>query len=85
MKFKKMQELKNFLGKRAQRFLPLVALLLLSVVGYSQQKITGTIIDDAGFALVGVNVLVEGSDRGTATDIDGKFEIMASPNETLLV
>ena len=80
-----MQELKNFLGKRAQRFLPLAALLLLSIVGYSQQKIIGTIIDDTGFGLPGVNVLVDGTSRGTATDIDGKFEIMASPNETLVI
>ncbi|MBK5720083.1 SusC/RagA family TonB-linked outer membrane protein, partial [Dysgonomonas sp. Marseille-P4677] len=37
------------------------------------QKVTGTVIDKDGFALIGVTV--KGGDQGTVTDVDGKFEI----------
>lgn len=37
--------------------------------------ITGTVTDDAGMPLVGVNILVKGTGEGTVTDLDGKFSL----------
>ena len=39
------------------------------------QKITGTVIDDTGEALIGVSLLVKGTTIGTITDIDGNFSL----------
>ena len=35
----------------------------------------GTVLDDEGEPLIGVSVLVEGTNNGTATDIDGNFNL----------
>ncbi len=46
--------------------------------------ITGTITDESsGDALIGVNVLVQGTSRGTVTDFDGNYSIEANEGETL--
>lgn len=50
-------------------------LTLLSVSAIAQPKdISGKVTDDTG-ALIGVTVVVEGTTRGTVTDIDGNFTI----------
>lgn len=49
------------------------------------RKITGNITDTSGEALIGANVMVKGTDRGTATDANGSYELNASNNETLVV
>ncbi len=49
--------------------------VLLSVAAYGQRKISGTVSDQNGEALIGASVLVKGTAIGTATDIDGGFEL----------
>ena len=46
--------------------------------------VSGTIFDEQGNPLPGVNVLVKGTTRGTQTDFDGNFSIQASKDETLV-
>ena len=41
-----------------------------------KRTLYGTVIDaTSGESLVGVNIRVKGSDRGTITDLDGKFKL----------
>lgn len=48
-------------------------------------NITGTVTDDEGEPLIGVNVLVKGSNKGTATDFDGNFSLEdVNENATLV-
>ena len=50
-----------------------------------EQIITGIIKDlDTGEPLIGVNILVKGTSRGTITDFDGKYSIDANEGETLV-
>jgi len=49
-----------------------------------QQQITGTVVDSKGFPLVGVTVLVKGTQRGVATDFDGNYSIEAEAGEALV-
>ena len=52
---------------------------------YGQQKsITGTIQDGFSQPLFGANIIVEGTKRGTISDIDGFYEIQAAEGEVLL-
>ncbi len=44
------------------------------------QRVSGTVTDQSGVALPGVNIVLKGSSQGTVSDIDGKFEIQV-PNE----
>ena len=47
--------------------------------------VTGTVTDQKGEPLLGVNVVVQGTTNGTITDFDGKFSLEVEPNATLLV
>lgn len=52
-----------------------LVLTVLSVTAYAQTTVSGNIVDSEGEALIGVNVLVEGTVLGTITDIDGNFSL----------
>ncbi len=43
--------------------------------GQASSTLTGTVVGEDGLGLIGVNVLVEGSNNGTSTDFDGNFTL----------
>ncbi|SFB96175.1 TonB-linked outer membrane protein, SusC/RagA family [Flagellimonas taeanensis] len=49
-----------------------------------QAIITGKVTDVNGLPLAGVNVIVESTDRGTISDLDGSFRIQVNSGETLV-
>ncbi|MBK5720730.1 TonB-dependent receptor [Dysgonomonas sp. Marseille-P4677] len=51
----------------------------------SQKKVKGKIVDDTGEPIIGASVVVKGTTKGTVTDIDGDFDLEATPGETLLI
>lgn len=54
-------------------------------LSFAQQKtVTGTVTDQNGLPLPGVNIVVEGTDIGTQTDFDGNYSVQASEGQTLL-
>ena len=66
----------------------LVLLLLFIGIGSvtaQNARITGTVKDNTGEAVIGANIKVKDSTGGTITDIDGHFNIEASSNATLVV
>ena len=66
----------------------LVFLLLFIGIGSvtaQNARITGTVKDNTGEAVIGANIKVKDSTGGTITDIDGHFNIEASSNATLVV
>ncbi len=67
--------------------LSMVATLILGCFGaFAQgQRITGTVVDETGNAVIGAAVVVEGTTRGTSTDVSGYYVIVADANETLEV
>ncbi|WP_154855558.1 SusC/RagA family TonB-linked outer membrane protein [Cyclobacterium xiamenense] len=65
----------------------LVTLMLaFPLIGWSQNKtVTGTVVSgEDNLTLPGVNVRVQGTNRGTVTDIDGGYSISVSNEETLV-
>lgn len=60
---------------------------LFASIGSTAQnaKITGTVKDNTGEAVIGANVTVKGGTGGTITDIDGHFSLEAPVNATLVV
>ena len=56
---------------------------LLSISVDAQSIITGSVADDEGEPLVGVSVLVRGTNTGVTTDIDGNFSVNA-PSDAVL-
>jgi len=49
-----------------------------------QRTVTGTVVDDAGVALPGVNIFVKGTGTGVISDVNGKYSITV-PNDAVLV
>jgi len=47
-------------------------------------QVSGTVVDDTGESLIGVNILVKGTSTGTITDLDGKYSIDAPADASLL-
>lgn len=48
-------------------------------------KVTGVVRDATGEPLIGATVKVKGTNRATATDVDGNYSIQAAPGSTLVV
>ena len=68
-----------------KRILLLFFMLLGITMVYSQQVITGTVVDEEDReAIPGVNVIIKGTNSGTVTDMEGNFSINASPDNILV-
>ncbi|OAB76094.1 SusC/RagA family TonB-linked outer membrane protein [Cochleicola gelatinilyticus] len=66
------------------KLLLVVLCLTLVQTAFAQEKaITGTVTDNSGIPLLGVNIIVKGTSNGTQTDFDGNYSITASVGETL--
>ena len=64
-------------------FLVLLLVLLAQITFAQERVVSGTVSDNAGLPIPGVNVLVKGTQTSTQTDFDGKFSIRATPSQVL--
>ncbi len=63
----------------------LVALCLLcATFSFAQQSISGTVNDDQGNPLPGVNVVEKGTNNGASTDFNGNYSITVQDGATLV-
>lgn len=79
---------KTILRQHVFKQLLLYILLVFQITGVAQSvssSVSGTVVDEAGLPLIGVNVVVDGTTLGTITDIDGKFILEVSPESSLKV
>ena len=51
----------------------------------ADSTISGTIVDEEGNPLIGVNILVKETGEGTVSDVDGKFSLNVSENAATLI
>ena len=49
------------------------------------KKITGKVVDKTGEAIIGANVKIQGTDKGTITDLDGNFILEVAPKDVLVI
>ena len=64
---------------RLLSLLSLLALMPTLLVAQSEESVRGRVIDVEGAPVVGASVLVEGTGRGGATDVNGEFAIQGVP------
>jgi TonB-dependent receptor len=63
-----------------QKISMLLLCLLIAIGAMAEGKIAGKVTDEkTGEAIIGATVLVKGTPNGTATDIDGAFNISVAP------
>ncbi|MGQ1891341.1 SusC/RagA family TonB-linked outer membrane protein [Thermophagus sp. OGC60D27] len=68
-----------------QKLKILVFLLILgSYVSAQTKRVTGTVTDETGVTLPGVNVVIQGTTEGTITNIDGQYSIEIEEGSQLL-
>src|SRR6478736_6757922 len=79
--------MKNILYKLTTRIGMIIGFIAFSsVLLLAQEKVvTGTVTDETGAAMPGVNILLKGTAQGTASDTEGKFSISVPNNEATLV
>ena len=69
------------------KFSGILTLLLAFVVQltFAQEKtISGTVSDNSGLPLPGVNIIVKGTSNGTQSDFDGNFTVNANVGQTIV-
>ena len=69
------------------KFSGILTLLLAFVVqlAFAQEKtISGTVSDNSGLPLPGVNIIVKGTSNGTQSDFDGNYTVDANVGQTLV-
>ncbi|NKI25730.1 SusC/RagA family TonB-linked outer membrane protein [Arenibacter sp. 6A1] len=70
--------------KKIHYYLLLTALLCIQGMVAQSKTVTGTVTDDLGAPLPGVNVVEKGTANGVSTDFDGNFSLNV-PNSATLV
>ncbi len=61
-----------------------VALFSCSLAFAQTQRVTGTVLDNLGEPLAGVNIVEKGTTNGTLTDIDGNYALNVAKGKTLV-
>ncbi|MDY0202128.1 MAG: SusC/RagA family TonB-linked outer membrane protein [Tenuifilaceae bacterium] len=67
-----------------QKIIALTVFFIMPFALLSQVLVKGTIVDESNEPLPGVTVIVQGTTRGTFSDLDGKYTIQANPSEALV-
>ena len=62
----------------------LVCLMMLPAMAFAASKVTGTVTDSNGEPLIGVSILVKGTQFGAQTNIDGEYSINANQGDVLM-
>ncbi len=71
-------------NKLLQVALIMLPMLLLSLLSFGQSiKVQGTVTDESGTPMAGVNVVVKGTTNGLITDLNGQYQISADSKSTL--
>lgn len=71
----------------SKKWTVLFLLLLYAAIGQSQtqnQMVTGSIVDEHGIGIPGVNVIVKEKNRGVVTDFDGNYAIVVNQGDVLV-
>lgn len=64
-------------------FLVILSVFMIQSAFAQDKEVSGTVVDEDGAPLPGVNITVEQTDKGTQTDFDGKYTIEVEKGATL--
>src|SRR5687768_15409392 len=57
----------------------------VTTLAHAQTSITGSVTDENGVGMPGVNIIVKATTNGTTSDSDGKFALSVQENDAVLV
>lgn len=72
---------------RKKRIIPMTAIPIEPTIVEEPvlRSITGTVLDEKGLGLPGASILVKGTNQGTTSDINGRFELTVPDKPVVLV
>ncbi|MWB93215.1 SusC/RagA family TonB-linked outer membrane protein [Flavobacterium sp. GA093] len=71
--------------KKMKNFMLIFVVFLVATTTFAQTKtIKGLVTDEKGFPLPGVSILVQGTNKASQSDYDGKYSIEASKGEVVV-
>ena len=71
--------------KAMKNVVMLLATVLFALDVSAQTTISGHVKDDTGEYIIGASVIVKGTQNGTVTDFDGRFQLKCEPGVTLVI
>ncbi len=75
-----------YLNKLAKRASVTLVMSLLCFFAFAQgRKVSGTVKDETGESMIGVNILIKGTTNGTITDVNGNFSLSGVIEKATLV
>ena len=66
------------------RFLTLLLAFVVQMTFAQNQRVTGTVTDEDGLPLPGVNIIIKGTSTGVQTDFDGNYSIESKQGDVLV-
>lgn len=76
----------KLLYKTIMKVLMVIPLLFIWTDGIAQHEVSGTVVDaNTQERLPGVSILIQGTQQGTSTNIDGEFELTTADGQATLV
>lgn len=70
--------------KLINQFLTLLLVLIVQFSFAQEKTISGTITDETGMPLPGVNIVIKNTNKGTQTDFDGNYSVEAQTGDVLV-
>ena len=77
-------QIKIIMKKTLRGFLTLFMVLAVQILFAQEKTITGTVIDEEGLPLPGVNVIEKGTSNGVQTDFDGNYSIKVEEGDVIV-
>jgi TonB-linked SusC/RagA family outer membrane protein len=71
--------------KKEEKPLPAAPTGMIENVNAVDRTLAGTVVDETGSGLPGVSVLIKGTQVGTTTDVDGKYQIITRSESDILI
>jgi TonB-linked SusC/RagA family outer membrane protein len=73
----------EFMKRKLTMFL---ALFFIGIgIVTAQTQVRGTVVDETGQPVIGATIQIKGTSQGTVTDVDGRFNLSAPANGTLVI
>src|SRR5680860_1301335 len=77
-------QINNKMKTKFSRFLTLILAFVVQITFAQQQSVTGTVADEDGLPLPGVNIIIKGTTTGVQSDFDGNYAIQAAQGDVLV-
>ncbi len=70
--------------QKNSHYLVIISFFLAFNLTFAQRTVSGSVSDESGVPLPGVNVVIKGAEAGTTSDFDGNYSINVNDNDVII-